>query len=234
MSVARSCQAANRATGTLRAMRTCTRGSISFKWWYVAVVSLALIPASCSGSEMTMTEYVDAIDDIFERGVARYEVVAASPEGGVLLVGQGEHLGMSGPEASLTDFTPHDLHVALLEVADIQEEALETAASLDPPSQIVDLHALYFRELPIAQLAARAGTAADWDELSDSTEMAAYRDALEGDNEICMEFQATLDATADRGAFEDVPWMPSELKEIVDYALGCASLPQNPQDVYRP
>ncbi|MGI9528727.1 MAG: hypothetical protein ACR2NG_03375 [Acidimicrobiia bacterium] len=215
-------------------MRAWTRGSISFKWWYVAVASLSLIPASCSGSEMTMTEYVDAIDEIFERGVARYEVVVASPAGGVLLVGQGEHLGISGPEATLADFTPHDLHIALLEVADIQEEALATAASLDPPGQIADLHALYFRELPIAQLAERAGSAADWDELSDSAEMAAYRDALEGDNETCLEFQATLDATADRGVFEDVPWMPNELKEIVDYALGCASLPQNPQDVYRP
>ena len=45
---------------------------------------------------------------------------------------------------------------------------------------------------------------------------------------------AALDATADRGAFVDVPWMPSELSEIVEYALGCGDQPANPQDAYRP
>jgi hypothetical protein len=119
-------------------------------------------------------------------------------------------------------------------VAEIQAEALEAAAAIDPPDQIADLHALYFRELPIAELAARAGTAADWYELSESREMAAYRAALAADNQVCVEFQATLDATAERGVFSDVPWMPGELKEIVEYALGCSSLPQNPEDVYRP
>ncbi|NNJ48698.1 MAG: hypothetical protein HKP18_12800, partial [Acidimicrobiia bacterium] len=96
------------------------------------------------------------------------------------------------------------------------------------------IHTLYFRELPLRELAARAATAASWEELSESAEMAAYRDALEADNQVCAEFQATLDATADRGAFVDVPWMPSELSEIVDYALGCGGQPSNPQDAYRP
>jgi len=62
----------------------------------------------------------------------------------------------------------------------------------------------------------------------------AYRNALEADNQVCADFQATLDATADRGVFADVPWMPSELSEIVDYALGCGDQPGNPQDAYRP
>jgi hypothetical protein len=64
--------------------------------------------------------------------------------------------------------------------------------------------------------------------------MEAYRVALAGDNQVCVEFQATLDATADRGVFADVPWIPGELQEIVDYALGCSALPQNPEDAYRP
>ena len=64
--------------------------------------------------------------------------------------------------------------------------------------------------------------------------MAAYRTALAADGEVCVDFQAELDATAERGAFADVPWMPGELKEIVEYALGCSDLPQNPEDAYRP
>ncbi|MDJ0792451.1 MAG: hypothetical protein QNJ71_11195 [Acidimicrobiia bacterium] len=199
-----------------------------------AVLVVAALLAGCGGGEMTMTEYVEAMDAIFDRGLERYEEVVAGPQGMVLIVGQGDHLGFGDSGMELTDFTPQDLSMALGQVAEIQDEAVEAAAALDPPDQIEELHALYFRELPITELAARAATATDWDDLSDSAEMAAYRDALEADNEVCAEFQARLDATAARGAFEDVPWMPAELTEIVDYALGCSSLPQNPQDAYRP
>ena len=158
----------------------------------------------------------------------------ATEEGPVLIVGQGSHLGFEQGGTELTDFTPQDLHVALEKVAEIQAEALDAAAAIDPPEQIADLHEIYFRELPIAELAARAASAADWHELSESSEMAAYRTALAADNQVCAEFQARLDATADRGVFEDTPWIPGELKETVNYALGCDALPANPEDVYRP
>ena len=35
--------------------------------------------------------------------------------------------------------------------------------------------------------------------------------------------QAKLDATAARGAYADTPWVPGELKEVVDAFLGCDS-----------
>jgi transposase-like protein len=50
----------------------------------------------------------------------------------------------------------------------------------------------------------------------------------------CAEFQAKLDATPDRGVFADTPWIPGELKETVNYALGCNSLPEPPEDACRP
>ena len=183
---------------------------------------------------MSLTEYVESINAIFERGIDQYEPFATSPEGLVLIVGQGPHLGITDQSLLITDFTPRDLQLALERVAEIQEEALEAAAAIDPPEQLADLHRLYFRELPIAELAARAGTAADWYELSDSDEMAAYRAALAADNQACAEFQVALDATAARGVFTDTPWLPGELKETVNYALGCDSLPAHPEDAYRP
>jgi hypothetical protein len=207
---------------------------MAIKHWVPLALCVSLLLVSCGGGEVTMNEYVERVDAIFDRGFERYEAVVASPQGQVLIVGQGEHLGFTDQGAQLTDFTPWDLHVALEQVAEIQAEALEAAAAIDPPAQIADLHALYFRELPITELAARAGTAGDWYELSESPEMAVYRAALAADNQVCVEFQATLDATAERGVFSDIPWMPGELKEIVEYALGCSSLPQNPEDVYRP
>jgi hypothetical protein len=200
----------------------------------VVAICMVFGVVACAGGEMSLAEYVEHIDAVFDRGIAQYEEIVASPQGMVLIVGQGSHLGLADQGAELTDFTPHDLHVALVQVAEIQAEALGAAAAIDPPVQIAGLHDLYFRELPIAELATRAGTAADWDELSESPEMAAYRDALAADNEACADFQAELDATAERGVFADTPWIPGELKESVNYALGCDSLPDNPQDAYRP
>lgn len=197
---------------------------------------LILLAAACGGGggEMSLAEYVQRVDAIFERGIERYETVVASPQGMVLVVGQGSHLGFDDEGVQLTDFTVQDLHTALLQVAEIQAEALDTAAAIEAPKQIADLHTLFFRELPIAELAARAGTAGDWEELSESAEMAAYRNALAADNQVCVEFQAKLDATANRGAFAETPWIPAELKEIVNYGLGCAALPEHPEDAYRP
>ncbi|RZV43353.1 MAG: hypothetical protein EX267_08360 [Acidimicrobiia bacterium] len=204
------------------------------KRFVLSTTLAALMLAGCGGTEMSMEEYVESVDAIFERAIGQYEDIIESPGGLVLVVGQGDHLGFDDQGLQLTDFTPQDLHVALSRVVEIQDEAVAAAAAIDPPEQIEDIHTLYFRELPLRELAARAATAASWEELSESAEMAAYRDALEADNQVCAEFQATLDATADRGAFVDVPWMPSELSEIVDYALGCGGQPSNPQDAYRP
>ncbi len=195
----------------------------------------ALLAGGCGGGdELSLNEYVDRVDAVFQNGISQYEVLVATPEGKVLLVGQGDHMGFSQDGSQLSDFTPQDLHVAMERVAEIQAETLAIAADIEPPEQVAEIHEIFFRELPIAELAARAGTAADWEELSASPEMAAYRTALAADNESCAEFQAQLDATAGRGAFADTPWMPGELTEIVEYALGCGALPQNPQDAYRP
>lgn len=197
-------------------------------------LGVALLLWGCGGGELSLTEYVEQIHAIFERGLERYEVLVTSPEGSVLIVGQGAHLGFDDGGAQLTDFTPQDLHVAMEELADIQAEALATAADIEPPEQIAELHGLFFRALPIEELAARAGTAADWEELSESPEMAAYRAALAADQEICVAFQAELDAIAARGVFADTPWMPGELTQIADDALGCSATPQDPEDAFRP
>lgn len=187
-------------------------------------IGLMLTVAACGGGEMTLNEYVERVEAILDRGMQQYEVLVASPQGEVL-VAEGERLA---------DFTPRQLQAALEQVVEIQAEALGAASAIEPPEQIADLHELFFRELPIAELAARAGTATDWGDLSDSPEMAAYRAGLVGDKQVCADFQAKLDATEERGGSADTPWIPSEMKEIVDVAIGCSNLPEHPEDSYRP
>ena len=63
--------------------------------------------------------------------------------------------------------------------------------------------------------------------------MAAYRAAIAEGKQVCTGFQADLDATAERGVFTDTPWVPGELKEVVEAVLGCQWFPEHPEDVYR-
>ena len=185
---------------------------------------LLLIVPGCGTKESSLNEYVEQVQAVMDQGVLRYQALLATPEGQVLIA-TGEQLA---------DFTPQQLQLALNELAEIQVDAMELADSITPPEQIADLHVLFFRRLPIEELATRAGSATDWYDLSQSAEMIEYRNLLVGDQEVCAEFQATLDATEQRGAFVDTPWIPGEMKEIVDTALGCSNLPEHPEDFYRP
>ena len=112
---------------------------------------------------------------------------------------------------------------------------------IEPPEQVVELHTLLwswhaeFIAIETA-LAERIGetpdTAAGWTSLSDSTEMASYRASIAEGKQVCLDFQAQLDETEARGAFEDVPWLPGELSEVVNAALGCEWFPEDPESVY--
>ncbi len=189
-----------------------------------------LLLSACGGGEMSLTEYVDRLNIIVERARMQYEVLATSPQGGVLIAEPDQ----------LSGFSPQDLQMALERVREIEGEVDEATTSIDPPEQVAELHNLFFdfdNDFISAQeaLAARAGTAADWNELSESPEMAAYRSALAEDKQHCVDVQAEVNTIGEQGeAFADTPWVPSELKEIFEVALGCDGYPEHPEDVYRP
>lgn len=174
-----------------------------------------------------MAEYVEHFNDITEDARRQYDEFAASSEGNVLIA-EGEEF---------RNFTPQDLQAGLDQIGRIEREVLEAAAAIEPPEQVAEFHSFYFALSPFTAarkaLATRAGTAADWEELSATPEMAAYRAAIADDKERCIEFAATIDATGDREVFGDMPWIPSELTEAVQ-SVGCGEYPENPEDLYRP
>ena len=190
-------------------------------------VCLVLTVSGCGGSEMSLTEYVDQLNAINKRGLQQYLELLASPQGEVLVAAEA---------AQITDFTPQDLQVGLEAVIEIAVEVKEAADAIEPPEQVADLHHRLFDDKFTffeEALAVRAGTAANWEELSESPEMEAFRAAIAEDKQACIDFQAELDATADRGVFADTPWIPGEMKEIVDAVLGCEFVPEIPEDLYR-
>ena len=185
---------------------------------------LGLLLLGCSGGEISLTEYVERVN------------AAAEPAGqkGAELLAEA---------AQVTDLTPQILQGGLERgLREIRIPLQEAVDDIEPPAQVADLHHLMWdwhaSFLSVEEaLAARAGIAEDtatgWEALSKSPEMAAYRAAIAEGKTVCTEFQAKLDATAERGVFADVPWLPSELSEVVEAALGCEWFPENPEDVYR-
>jgi hypothetical protein len=193
-------------------------------------VLLALIVIACSGGELSVTEYVASLNAVVDTAREEYESLVTRPEGAVLIA-NGEQLA---------EYTPQDLQVALGAVRDIEVGVEEGVGEIKPPEEVADMHNFWFRFdsnfVPAQEaLEVRAGTAADWDELSESPEMAAYRAALAEDKRVCAEFEAQLNTPEeDRENLTDVPWIPSEMKQVVEAVLGCEGYPEHPEDVYRP
>ncbi|MEE8330620.1 MAG: hypothetical protein V3R84_02530, partial [Acidimicrobiia bacterium] len=75
--------------------------------------------------------------------------------------------------------------------------------------------------------AARAATAADWQEFEASAEFDAYEAALLGGLTTCVAAQEALDAAASRGAFGLSAWMENDAREVVEGFLGCDTIPSD-------
>ena len=163
-------------------------------------LGLVLVLGACGGGvESPLTEYVERLNAIVEQARRQYGELVESPEGGVLVAESDE----------LANFTPQDLQIALEKVRVIEAGVDEATAAIDPPPQVAELHHLFF-DFDSAfinsqeALAVRAGSAMDWIELSETSEMAAYRGALAEDKQVCIEAQAEVNAIAEgRESFAD-------------------------------
>jgi hypothetical protein len=184
----------------------------------MAGLGVGMLLSGCGGGGLSLTEYVDRLNVVNDRLNSQAEVLISDLE---------------------RSSTPKEVSATMERMAALRIESVQAAEAIDPPEQIADLHQLFLswekRLLPIEEaLAARAGTVVGWEELFESAELAAYRTALVEGKQGCIDFQARLDATADRGVFADTPWIPSALSEIVAVRLGCDLFPENPEDVFRP
>ncbi len=187
-------------------------------WRVMAGLGVGLLLSGCGGGALSLTEYVDRLNAVNGRLNPQMESLISDLE---------------------RSTTPREVSATVERMAALRIESVQAAEALDPPEQIADLHQLFLswekRLLPIEEaFAARAGIVAGWEELLESAEVAAYRTALVEGKQGCIEFQARLDATANRGVFADTPWIPSALSEVVAARLGCALFPENPEDVFRP
>jgi hypothetical protein len=108
----------------------------------------------------------------------------------------------------------------------IRTDLQNGVTELDPPEAFADIHADLVEQLgrilaASEAWAVRAETAGSLDELQTSSEALAYWNLDAEMGPLCLELQSKLDATAERAIFAEVPWIPSEMKEVVGLVMGC-------------
>ncbi len=109
----------------------------------------------------------------------------------------------------------HRLRDGLEDVAAPEDLAELHTAALEMAGRLVDAgDALALRTEEVE-------TEAEMGQLFDGPEARAVESASQEIITFCLERQAEFDATADREAFADTPWIPPEMQEVVLVAFGC-------------
>lgn len=101
--------------------------------------------------------------------------------------------------------------------------------ALDPPNDLAEMHdlALDIMRRYTAAEEAVAAKARDLEDLAGiaalwaSAEITAWAAVDEESRVICLIAQQELDETEQRAEFDDLPWIPGEMKETVQVAFGC-------------
>ncbi len=173
----------------------------------LALGCLTVVLGGCGGGGVSLTEYAETL--------------------GPLSVELVEQLEALDDRMSTGTATIEDAREVLVEALDLRAEYQDGLTSLDPPEEVADFHAkiiVFHAQMISAQeaVAARAKTATGLEELDQSAEALVYQAMWAEAILLCEEMQVTIDATADRGIFVDTPWVPSDLKEIIEVTFGCA------------
>jgi hypothetical protein len=177
----------------------------------IPLVVVALIVGACGGGRLTMSEYAAQAEDLTTEIIERIAALDAEWESQVPTA------------AGAQTYWEHRLEARV--------EFQEGFQALDPPEQAIESHEAalaFFSRLTAAEraLAARAVTL-DFEEATDHGlwwNTPEGRAALTADAEaiaICQAGQEEFDETQHREVFADTPWIPPEMKEVVQVALGC-------------
>ena len=171
----------------------------------MASACIVFVVTACGGGTLSLTEY----SELFQSSS-----FAVSDEFDVL----------EAQWASAT--TVEDGKEVLDRAVAIRTDLQNNLTDVNPPEALADFHgdlvALLGRFLAATEAwAVRAETATSLDELETSSEALAYWDLDAEMRPLCFELQSSLDSTAEREIFDEVPWIPGDMKEVVSLVMGC-------------
>ena len=173
-----------------------------------AVSILALSLAACGGGGLTLTEYATQLEEAV-----------------TVMNDRLDEIDVELADAASVDEARRywDGRIAA------REEFLEVFLAIDPPESAVAMHEaaqdivgrLTAAEAALGTLASTYETVADLGQIWDTPEGRAARAVDQEAVTICLAAQAMFDETTNREILSEVPWMTSELKELVDVVFGC-------------
>lgn len=116
-----------------------------------------------------------------------------------------------------------------VERVEIRSSFVADLRALEPPDEVVELHEAAVRimarlataESALADRVMTMSSAEGLESIWDTPEGLAARAADVEAVELCLAAQSEFDETADRAELKDVPWIPSEMKEVIVVAFGC-------------
>ncbi len=175
--------------------------------WAGAV--LILVVAACGGDSITLTEY--------------------NSQGSALVLVMEERLLALDVEWDANEPTVERARSYWDRRIEARVETLEGLQELETPQELADLMGEgldLFAQLTSAEksLAVRVSSydtvtgPAEWWSTPEGLAVLALDEEI---NEYCLVVQARYDATIERIVLSDVPWIPSEMKEIVQVDIGC-------------
>jgi hypothetical protein len=169
----------------------------------------ALLFSACGGGSLSLSEYSDSVATLIARVDGRLDAHA-------------ERLAAAQPDVEATQAFFDDRVVGYHELVD----GLEV---LEPPEEAAELHAtlqeimasLLTAEEARAVFAETVSSVEEIDQMWEGPEAQAVRAAELEAIDLCYAAQDQVDATEDREAFGDTPWIPSQLKEVVRVSFNC-------------
>lgn len=175
----------------------------------VMAACVGLLVAGCGAGELTLSEYAEQVE-------------AHTTE----LYGSLGELTMEG---TFDTPTVEDMQAVYAGVAAAFHRLHDGLVDVEPPGELAELHSsalemsarLVDAGDAMAQRTEAVQTEAEFAELFNSPEARAVEEARVEIVVFCLERQAEFDATADREAFADTPWIPPEMQEVVLVAFGC-------------
>ncbi len=172
----------------------------------LAAGCLVALLVACGGGGLSLTEYAERVD--------------------ALALELGEQLDAGDARMSTGTPTLEDAQEVLTRAVAARTVFQEGLTALDPPQQMADLHTdlveVHSRIIAAQEsFVARTATATTLEELDQSAEAEAYRAISTESASLCQEFRASINATADREVFADTPWIPGDMKEVVEVTFGC-------------
>jgi hypothetical protein len=170
------------------------------------VLCIAVSISACGGGTLSLAEYGEHVQALANDMRAKLDELDAQMATGEPKVADAQDV-LSEAVAARTDFQ-------------------DKMSELDPPDGFADLHEDFLdahARIIVAQRAwaEAAQSATSLDELRESQPAQAYRSSLDEAVAICHDFQDRIDATADRASLADAPWIPGDMKQVVELVLGC-------------